>query len=162
MMAISDEEIREQVFEQAITIAPDLNKEIYGIYNVKKQYEIYYKYTSKMLNSLPETTVSTIREALKAHGSVDFNRVPVEPIHAFLLDTLQSAILDLVEFDSDSYESLTHQLQCESASQPWFDPDDEIWMNRSSEDEEFTLKERFIKAGKLDDYLDGETEITVD
>lgn len=113
-----------------------------------------------MVNSLPEATVFVINEALKGHGSVDFNRVPVDPIHAFLLDSLLSAILDLVEFDSDSYESLTHQLQCESASQPWFDPDNEIWMNRSSEDEEFDLKKQFINAGKINDYLDGETQIS--
>lgn len=35
MTVISDEEIKEQVFAQAIRIAPDLSEEIDGVYNVK-------------------------------------------------------------------------------------------------------------------------------
>lgn len=162
MTDISHEEIQQQVNEQAIIIASNLNKELEGVYNVRKQYEIYYKYTTIIVSSLPEATVSAINNALKDHDKVELNRVLVEPIHAFLLDSLSSALLDLIEFDSDNYESLTHQLQCECASQPWFEPDDEIWMNRFSEAEEFALKAQFINAGKINDYLDGETEVTLD
>lgn len=159
MTDISHEEIQQQVNEQAIIIASNLSKELEGVYNVRKQYEIYYKYTTIIVSSLPEATVSTINNALKDHDKVEFNRVLVEPIHAFLLDSLSSALLDLIEFDSDNYESITHQLQCEAANFPWYDPDEEIWMNRLSIDDEFAIKAQFTAAGKLNDYLDGEFKL---
>lgn len=151
-----------QINEQAILIAPDVNAELEGVYNVRKQYEIYFKYTAKIINALPDESVAFITESLKEHDKIEINRILVEPIHAFLLDRLLDTLMSLIEFDSDNYESITHQLQCESANQPWFDPDDEIWMNRLSEDEEFALKKQFINAGKVNDYLDGETEVTLD
>lgn len=159
MTNIDEDLLITQINEQAVLIAPDVNAELDGVYNVRKQYEIYFKYTAKIIDALPDESVTFITESLQEHDKIEINRVLVEPIHAFLLDRLLDTLMSLIEFDSDNYESITHQLQCEAANFPWYDPDEEIWMNRLSTDEEFAIKAQFTAAGKLNDYLDGEFKL---
>lgn len=66
------------------------------------------------------------------------------------------AILDKPEYDDTYYSSYAEKLQAESADEPWFDPDNEMWFNRLSEDDEFALRQRFKEAGRLNDYFKGE------
>lgn len=42
---------------------------------------------------------------------------------------------------------------------PWLDPDNDEWMNRFSEEKENKLYEAFKKAGKLEEYRNGSTDI---
>lgn len=159
MTEIDEDLLITQINEQVILIEPDINAELEGVYNIRKQYEIYFKYTAKIIDALPDESVAFITESLKKYDKIEVNRILVEPIHAFLLDRLLDTLMSLIEFDSDNYESITHQLQCEAANLPWYDPVEEIWMNRLSIDEEFTIKAQFTSAGKLNDYLDGEFKL---
>lgn len=150
--------INAQIDEQVSKVVQQLDDELKGVYNVRKQFEIYFKYTAIIIEALPKETVNTITDALKEHGQMEFCRIKVDPIHAVLHQKLSDAQLDLFEFDSEHYESPLHQMQCEASSQPWFDPDNDMWMNRFSDEKEFALRQQFKDAGRLDDYLDGERE----
>ena len=159
MNGLSEDIVLSQITEQTKRFGKQLKDDLEGVYNVRKQYEIYFKYTALIIEALPEESVSFINDAFKEHGQREFCRIMVDPIHAFLLDRLSDELINLVEFNSE-YGSFMNQLACEAMSKPWFDPDDEIWANRFSVADEFALKAKFKAAGRLDDYLDGEYELT--
>lgn len=70
-----------------------------------------------------------------------------------------NAIIEQPEYDREFYSSYLESLQAESASEAWFDPLNDMWCNRLSEDEEFALRLKFNDVGRLDDYINGDTEL---
>ena len=60
-----------------------------------------------------------------------------------------------VRVDDTIYDSTLELLQVESSHIPWWCPVNEEWMNRFSESKEFSLRESFIKIGRLCDYEEG-------
>lgn len=68
-------------------------------------------------------------------------------------------IIEQPEYDRKLYGSHIESLQAESASEAWFDSLNEMWWNRFSEDKEFDLREKFNDAGRLNDYINGDTKL---
>mgnify|MGYP003671054654 CR=1 FL=1 len=57
-----------------------------------------------------------------------------------------------------SFKSL-EEVWDEERAKPWFDPLNDEWMNRFSEEKEFDLYNTFKIAGRLEDYRNGETSL---
>lgn len=70
-----------------------------------------------------------------------------------------NGIIEQPEYDKNLYSSYAEYLQHESANEPWFDPLNEMWCNRLPEDDEFSLRERFDSAGRLDEYFEGKQSL---
>lgn len=67
----------------------------------------------------------------------------------------------------DKYEAEQHvkedrnflELAADFADEVWFDPDNDEWMNRGTEEEEYNLRSKLESVGRLEDYRNGVTII---
>ena len=109
---------------------------------------------------------NTVRELVEKADS-ERQMYPQEEEVEETIETLLTSEIDeyyedgRVRVDDTIYDSTLELLQVESSHIPWWCPVNEEWMNRFSESKEFSLRESFIKIGRLCDYEEGLVDLPI-
>lgn len=138
--------------------------EIKGVTNINLLDSIFLKYIEKVIAALPAELIDEVNTLTAGEEPVRLCKQPRSPLYGIIIDELSELRLKLLEAEFSSckkgeFKNFVEFLEAEDSHLPWFDPSDEMWCNRLTEEEEIALKARFETLGRLQDYLDGDTEI---
>lgn len=152
----------ESIRQQTVKVGGDMRNELLGVTNVAQINDINLKYTEMVVAAVPESIVDQVKELTVGVEQFRLGKHNLSPMHGIVLDELSEELLRLSELAfhgsaGEGFATFVDFLAAEAANIPWFDPDVELWCNRYSEDAEIGLRQSFIDAGRLRDYLDGDT-----
>lgn len=164
MLIADNQTLIATIRQQATHVCQAMYDELKGVTHISRIDAIHLKYTEKVISNLPPSLVEEIGRLTHDLDHIRLGKQPRPPVYGIVLDELLELLLKLSEVaffnqKNGEFKTFLDYLEAEASRIPWFDPADELWCNRLSEKDEISLKSRFATAGRLQDYLDGDTEL---